>query len=68
MPKKMALVDYGKCHPEHCDSGICAAALSCPHKLLQQEAPYEAPMPNPSLCQGCGKCALACPLKAIQLN
>ena len=68
MPKKMALVDYGKCHPEYCDSGICAAVLSCPHKLFQQEAPYEVPMPNPSLCQGCGKCTLACPLKAIQLN
>jgi translation initiation factor RLI1 len=68
MPKKMALVDYKKCHPEHCDSGICVAALSCPHKLLQQESTYEAPMPNPSLCQGCGKCVVACPLKAVQLN
>jgi Fe-S-cluster-containing hydrogenase component 2 len=68
MPKKMALVDYKKCHPEHCDSGICAAALSCPHKLLQQESTYEAPIPNPSLCQGCGKCVVACPLEAIQLN
>jgi len=37
MPTKMALVDYKKCHPEKCDSGICAAALACSHKLLKQE-------------------------------
>jgi len=53
MPGKMALVDYKKCQPDKCDSGICAAALACSHKLLQ-EAPFEIPMPDPFLCQGCG--------------
>ena len=68
MPTKMALVDYKKCHPEKCDSGVCAAALACPHELLRQiEGPYEVPMTHPSLCQGCGDCVRACPLKAIQI-
>ena len=67
MPGKMALVDYKKCHPGKCDSGICKAALACSHKLLKQEAPYEIPMMDPSLCQGCGDCVRACPLKAIEI-
>jgi hypothetical protein len=44
MPNKMALVNYEKCHPEKCDSGVCAAALACSHGLLRQEAPFEIPM------------------------
>lgn len=67
MPRKMALVDYKKCRPELCDSGSCAAALACPHKLLKQEGPYEIPMPDPSICRGCAECVIACPLKAIEL-
>jgi len=67
MPSKMALVDYKKCHPEKCDSGVCAAVLACSHKLLKQEAPYEIPMTDPSVCQGCGDCLRACPLKAIEI-
>ncbi|MCL5985769.1 MAG: 4Fe-4S binding protein [Actinobacteria bacterium] len=68
MPKKIVLINYDKCHPEHCDTGICKAVLVCHYKLLKQEMPYEAPMPYQSLCQGCGKCVMVCPLKAIQLN
>jgi len=67
MPSKIALVDYQKCHPEKCDSGVCAAVLVCSHKLLKQEAPYEIPMMNPSVCQGCGDCVRSCPLKAINI-
>ena len=67
MPKKMVLVNYNKCQPEHCDSGDCKAALACPHKLLKQEMPYEAPMSESSLCRNCVKCVLACPLKALEL-
>jgi translation initiation factor RLI1 len=67
MPSKMALVDYKKCHPEKCDSGVCAAVLACSHKLLKQEAPYEIPMMDPSVCQGCGDCVRACPMKAIKI-
>ncbi|MDP3880395.1 MAG: 4Fe-4S binding protein [Dehalococcoidales bacterium] len=67
MTGKMALVDYKKCLPELCDSGTCAAVLACPHRLLKQEMPYEAPMPDPSVCRGCAKCVVACPLKAIQI-
>ena len=65
MPKRMALVDYGKCRPQSCAEGKYAAALACPHKLIRQDAPYETPMPDPAICRGCAKCALACPHKAI---
>jgi translation initiation factor RLI1 len=65
VPKQMAMVDYRKCQPEKCDEGICLAVLACPNKILKQEAPYEMPDPNPSMCVGCGLCAQACPLKAI---
>jgi translation initiation factor RLI1 len=67
MPKQMVMVDYRKCQPENCEEGICLAALACPHKILKQEAPYEMPDPNPSMCVGCGVCAQACPLKAIRV-
>jgi len=66
MPKQRAMIDYGKCQPEKCDQGICLAVLGCPKKVLKQEAPYEMPDPNPSMCVGCGLCAQACPLKAIR--
>ena len=68
MAGKSTLINYTGCHPEHCDSGVCRVVLACPHKLIKQEAAYEAPMPTPSLCRGCGKCVAACPLKAVQLN
>jgi translation initiation factor RLI1 len=67
LPSKMALVAFDKCHPEDCESGLCAAAKACPHKLLKQEAPGEIPMTNPALCRGCGTCARACPAKAIKI-
>jgi translation initiation factor RLI1 len=68
LPGKMALIDYKKCHPEKCDNGICSAALACSHKLLKQEALNEIPMTDPFLCQGCGDCVRACPLKAIEIT
>jgi len=67
MPKQMAMVDYTICQPENCDKGICLAVLACPNKVLKQEAPYEMPDPNPTMCVGCGLCAQACPLKAIRV-
>lgn len=67
MPKPRAMVDYRRCQPERCDKGICLAVLTCPRKMLKQEAPYEMPDPNPTMCVGCGICAQACPLKAISM-
>ncbi|KPK24177.1 MAG: hypothetical protein AMJ70_02535 [Dehalococcoidia bacterium SG8_51_3] len=67
MPNKMALVVFDKCQPEKCQKGNCLALAACPHKLIKQEAPYHKPMFHPSICQGCGDCARACPLKAVQV-
>ena len=68
MPKKIAYVEYGKCHPEKCDQGICLAALECEYKSLIQRSPYEAPETNPAKwCRSCAKCVQACPLKAIRM-
>ncbi len=67
MPRKMALVDFNKCHPEQCDTGICAAAKACPHKLLKQEALHEIPVSDPFVCKGCGNCVRACNLRAIAI-
>ncbi|MFC1962330.1 4Fe-4S binding protein [Chloroflexota bacterium] len=64
----MALVHYDRCRPQGCDGGVCVAVKACPHKLLQQENAYEVPMPNPSLCRGCGDCARACPTRAIEIS
>ena len=68
MPSKMALVDFNKCHPDKCDSGICKAVEACPRKLLVQEAAYEVPMTNPFLCRGCADCIRACPQDAIIMS
>jgi translation initiation factor RLI1 len=68
MTRKIALVDYNRCRPEACDNGICATAQACKLKLLHQDAPYTAPLPDPFSCRTCGDCVRACPLKAIQLT
>ena len=68
MPPKMALVDFNQCHPDECPDGVCAAVTACPRQLLRQDTPFKTPMPNPSLCKGCGDCARACPLDAISVR
>jgi NAD-dependent dihydropyrimidine dehydrogenase PreA subunit len=66
VPKKMVAVDYHRCQPEECGGGVCLAVLACPQKVLKQPAPYEMPEPV-AVCVGCGICAQACPVKAIQM-
>jgi translation initiation factor RLI1 len=68
MPSKVALVDFNKCHPDTCESGICKAAQACKYKLLKQEKQYEIPITDPFICKGCGDCARACPLNAIEIS
>ncbi|MFC1954338.1 4Fe-4S binding protein [Chloroflexota bacterium] len=68
MPGKIALVDFNKCRPEECENGICKAAQACERNLLKQEAAFESPMTDPSICRACGDCVRACPLKAVLIS
>jgi len=65
--KPVPTIDFNKCNPERCDHGICIANHACPHKAFVQEQPYGLPMHNASMCEGCGCCSAACPLKAIRM-
>jgi len=67
MPGKTALINFGKCQPDKCGDGTCAAAAVCKYKLIKQDKPGEIPMTDPFICRGCGDCARACPLKAIEI-
>lgn len=67
MPKQLAAIDYRRCEPEKCNSGICLAVAACPNCILKQDACCEMPDLNPMLCVGCGLCAQACPLKALRM-
>jgi translation initiation factor RLI1 len=67
MPNTMVSLDYEKCNPAVCNSGLCVAVPACPLKLIAQEEQYDRPMANPTLCKGCAKCVTACPLQAISL-
>jgi len=67
---KYANIDFERCDPLVCDpqNGLCKAAQSCSHKLLEQEEPWEPPMLlSMKMCVGCGTCVTACPLVAIQI-
>ena len=65
LQKQKVTVDYGKCHPEDCEKGVCQAVLVCPRKLWKQESPYDAPYPIFGFCEDCGKCIESCPNDAI---
>ncbi len=67
MAKKAAVVDYHACQPELCEAGVCRAALTCPRKLLRQEAPYEPPDAPAALCVGCALCVAACRRGAVRI-
>ena len=68
MPYPIAVIDYGKCHPDKCEGGVCTASLECPNKVIRQEVPYDFPFSHPShFCKGCAKCATACLQKAIRV-
>ncbi len=68
MPKRIAVIDYSKCHPDKCDHGVCAAAMQCEYGNLVQSDIYGEPEVNPAKwCRGCTKCVQACPFKAIRM-
>jgi Fe-S-cluster-containing hydrogenase component 2 len=65
MPKKTVVIDYQTCEPDQCEGGICQAALWCERRVLTQEAPYEMPDANVSMCLSCALCMQACPKGAV---
>lgn len=67
MAGKLVVIDYSKCDPVQCEGGVCTAALACPRKVMNQEAPYEPPMPPSFPCRGCAECVLHCPFKAVSM-
>ncbi len=68
MSRRQVIIDFGRCRPELCPDGICAATLACPRKLLKQEQVYESPLPSPVACPTCADCQRACPFGAIDLR
>jgi translation initiation factor RLI1 len=68
MPGKMAVIDFSRCRPEECNSGVCPAVLACRRKILIQEKPGEVPMVNPAVCSSCSDCVRACRLNAIKIT
>ncbi len=66
MPKRTSTVNYEICDPTKCPDGKCYSVKACEHKVLVQDAPGEAPYLI-KMCQSCGACVTACPLKAIKL-
>ncbi|MCD6574671.1 4Fe-4S binding protein [Candidatus Aerophobetes bacterium] len=67
MPKPKAVIDYTRCHPEECDTGICIAVEKCSFGVLRQDSPGETPYTLQGFCVGCGKCSVVCPFKAIKM-
>lgn len=67
MPKRLVILDYQQCDPQHCENGVCRAALLCKRKVLSQQQPFEMPDLNVELCLGCALCTTACSLHALQV-
>jgi translation initiation factor RLI1 len=71
MAKQICVVIHRECHPEQCspEDGVCPAVGVCKRGILEQEALGESPMlMSAEMCQACGDCARACPLKAIHMR
>ncbi|MDD3393757.1 MAG: 4Fe-4S ferredoxin [Clostridia bacterium] len=61
--KKLAKINLNRCPQNH----ACPSMRVCPVKALTQENNFSAPIIHEDLCIGCGKCAKACPRKALYM-
>ena len=62
MMNKRAVINPAKC--KICS--LCFAGEACPAKAIEQEEPGEPFYVN-AFCQGCRKCIVTCPNKAIKI-
>ncbi len=66
---KVSFIDYSLCNPAICnpESGICFTVSFCPRHVIKQiDGPYEPPIIDWNLCQGCNYFAEGYPLNAIK--
>lgn len=59
--KNIAKLNLDRCPQNH----KCPSLRVCPVGALTQDTPYSAPVIHKELCIGCGRCAMACPRKAL---
>ncbi|MCL6449170.1 MAG: 4Fe-4S binding protein [Armatimonadetes bacterium] len=63
----IVIIDQSRCRPAHCENGVCVAQFTCTWRVLEQSRPFELPEVDARRCLGCARCALICPLSAIQI-
>ncbi len=64
----MVTIDAERCSPAGCPSGRGAARAVCPPRAIVQLDLGDPPALDTGRCRSCGKCALACPSRAIRLE
>ncbi len=69
LKKRIAVIDYDKCHPQECGNFLCIRV--CPVNRTNKECITEnesnLPEISEELCIGCQICAMKCPFNAISI-